>query len=58
MRVVSLIPSATEILFALDEQPVGISHQAEHLPGTDEIRVVTRSIPETGPVLGEHRNPC
>lgn len=47
MRVVSLIPSATEILFALDEPPVGVSHQCEHLPAADGIPVITEPVPDT-----------
>jgi iron complex transport system substrate-binding protein len=32
MRVVSLLPSATELLYALDVEPVGVSHSCDYPP--------------------------
>ncbi|WP_254824074.1 ABC transporter substrate-binding protein [Haloglomus halophilum] len=32
MRVVSLLPSATEIVYALGVEPVGVSHECDHPP--------------------------
>jgi iron complex transport system substrate-binding protein len=32
MRVVSLLPSATEMLYALGVEPVGVSHECDHPP--------------------------
>jgi iron complex transport system substrate-binding protein len=45
MRIVSLIPSATEILFALglDEQVVGVSHECDYPPAARSKRVVVQS---------------
>jgi iron complex transport system substrate-binding protein len=45
MRIVSLLPSATEILFALGlgEQVVGVSHECDHPPQARTKPVVIRS---------------
>jgi iron complex transport system substrate-binding protein len=45
MRIVSLLPSATEILFALglDEEIVGVSHECDFPPQARDRRVVIRS---------------
>ncbi|MFT4946750.1 MAG: iron complex transport system substrate-binding protein [Natronomonas sp.] len=43
MRVVSLLPSATEMLFALDIEPVGVSHECDHPPEAADIPAVNRS---------------
>ncbi|MFB6194364.1 MAG: cobalamin-binding protein, partial [Halobaculum sp.] len=32
MRVASLLPSATEICYALGVEPVGVSHSCDHPP--------------------------
>jgi len=45
VRVVSLLPSATEICFALGVEPVGVSHECDHpeaatdLPPVNELRI-------------------
>jgi len=44
MRVVSLLPSATETLFALGVEPVGVSHSCDHPPATNEIRTLTSTV--------------
>lgn len=41
MRVVSLLPSCTELLFALGLPPVGVSHSCDHPPSVAEIPTVT-----------------
>ncbi len=41
MRVVSLLPSCTELLFALGLRPVGVSHSCDHPPSVAEIPTVT-----------------
>jgi iron complex transport system substrate-binding protein len=45
MRIVSLLPSATEILFALgfDREVVGVSHECDFPPAARAKRVVIRS---------------
>jgi iron complex transport system substrate-binding protein len=43
MRVVSLLPSATEILYALDVEPVGVSHECDHPPRATEKPAVNRT---------------
>jgi iron complex transport system substrate-binding protein len=43
MRVVSLLPSATEILYALGVEPVGVSHECDHPPAARELPAVNRS---------------
>jgi len=45
MNVVSLLPSATEICFALGVEPVGVSHECDHppavrgLPAVNDVRI-------------------
>ena len=43
MRVVSLLPSATEIVYALGVEPVGVSHECDHPPAARERPAVNRS---------------
>lgn len=43
MRVVSLLPSATEICYALGLQPVAVSHECDHPPEATTRPVVDRS---------------
>src|SRR5882672_6299377 len=45
MRIVSLLPSATEILFALglDREVVGVSHECDFPPAAKNKRVVIHS---------------
>jgi iron complex transport system substrate-binding protein len=40
MRVVSLLPSATEMLYALDVEPVGVSHECDHPPAARDLPTV------------------
>jgi len=42
-RVVSLLPSATEIAYALGVEPVGVSHECDHPPAARELPAVNRS---------------
>lgn len=37
MRVVSLLPSATEMLYALGVEPVGVSHECDHPPEASRV---------------------
>jgi iron complex transport system substrate-binding protein len=41
MRVVSLLPSATELLFALGVEPVGVSHSCDSPPAARDLPVLT-----------------
>jgi iron complex transport system substrate-binding protein len=43
MRVVSLLPSATEIVHALGIEPVGVSHECDHPPAANDLPAVNRS---------------
>lgn len=43
MRVVSLLPSATEMLFALGVEPVGVSHECSYPPKARELPAVISS---------------
>lgn len=43
MRVVSLLPSATEMLYALDVEPVGVSHECDYPPAAEALPAVNRS---------------
>jgi len=43
MRVVSLLPSATEICFALGVEPVGVSSACDYPPAAESIPAVERS---------------
>lgn len=43
MDVVSLLPSATEICFALGVEPVGVSHECDHPPAARQLPTVNRS---------------
>ena len=54
MRVVSLLPSCTEVLFALGQRPVGVSHSCDHPPAVTELPTVTSTPVEyTGRSAGE-----
>jgi iron complex transport system substrate-binding protein len=46
MRIVSLVPSATEMLFALDlgEDVVGVTHECDYPPAARELPKVTRDV--------------
>ena len=45
MRIVSLLPSATEIVYALGlgEQLVGVTHECDYPPEARHVRVVSHS---------------
>jgi iron complex transport system substrate-binding protein len=43
MRAVSLLPSATEMLYALDVEPVGVSHECDYPPAAADKPAVNRS---------------
>lgn len=43
MRVASLLPSATEICYALDVEPVGVSHSCDYPPEAVDQPTLTRS---------------
>lgn len=49
MRVVSLLPSATEILYALDVAPVGVSHSCDYPPAARGAPTLTSTTVEHGP---------
>ena len=44
MRVVSLLPSCTEILFALGVKPIGVSHSCDHPEAVADIPTVTSTV--------------
>ncbi len=43
MRVVSLLPSATEMLYAIGVEPVGVSHECDYPPAASELPAVNSS---------------
>lgn len=43
MHVVTLLPSATEICFALGVEPVGVSHECNHPPVAEDLPSVNHS---------------
>jgi len=43
MRVVSLLPSATELCYGLGVEPVGVSHECDYPNAASELPVVIRS---------------
>jgi iron complex transport system substrate-binding protein len=50
MRIVSLVPHATELLFALGLGPdvVGVTHECDYPPAARELREVTRDVLPAG----------
>ncbi len=52
MRVVSLLPSATEMLYALGVEPVGVSHECDYPPAAKNLPSVidTRIDPTTSSI--------
>src|SRR5882757_5891928 len=50
MRIVSLVPSATEMLFALGLGPevVGVTHECDFPPAAQELPKVTRDLLPSG----------
>lgn len=55
MRIVSLLPSATEIVCALglDDQLVGVSHECDYPPKVQRLPKVTRTLIPTDATSGE-----
>ncbi len=55
MRIVSLVPHATELLFALGlgEQVVGVTHECDHPPQAAALAHVTRDLLPAGLSAGE-----
>jgi iron complex transport system substrate-binding protein len=55
MRIVSLVPHATELLFALGlgADVVGVTHECDHPPGAQCLRHVTRDVLAAGLDAGE-----
>src|SRR5262245_10067620 len=55
MRIVSLVPHATELLFALglDEQVVGVTHECDYPPAATARERVTRDVLPAGLSAGE-----
>ncbi|WP_293029825.1 ABC transporter substrate-binding protein [Natronococcus sp.] len=43
MRIVTTLPSATELVAALDLEPVGVSHECDYPPGVESLPSITRS---------------
>ncbi|MFW6000646.1 MAG: ABC transporter substrate-binding protein, partial [Halorubrum sp.] len=44
MRVASLLPSATETLFALGVEPVGVSHSCDYPPAARDLPTLTSTV--------------
>jgi iron complex transport system substrate-binding protein len=55
VRIVSLVPHATELLYALglDESVVGVTHECDWPPQTEEVARVTRDVLPAGLSSGE-----
>ena len=55
MRIVSLVPSATEMLFALGlgEQVVAVTHECDYPPAAEELPRVTRDALPSGLTAGQ-----
>lgn len=53
MRVVSLLPSATEIVYALGVEPVATSHECDYPPAADELPTVVESTIDTDASSGD-----
>jgi len=55
VRIVSLVPHATELLFALglDEEVVGVTHECDHPPAARSLPNVTRDALPAGLSAGE-----
>jgi iron complex transport system substrate-binding protein len=55
MRIVSLVPHATELLYALGlgDQVVGVTHECDYPPQTERARRVTRDVLPAGLTSGE-----
>src|SRR3954466_6102704 len=55
MRIVSLVPHATELLYALGlgDQVVGVTHECDYPPETADVPTVTRDVLPAGLSAGE-----
>ena len=55
MRIVSLLPSATEILCAmgLEDQLVGVTHECDYPPAVRDLPKVTRTLIPTDATSAE-----
>jgi iron complex transport system substrate-binding protein len=55
MRIASLVPSATELLFALDlgDSVVAVTHECDYPPGVEQLPHLTRSVIPEGLSPGE-----
>ncbi len=55
MRIVSLVPSATEMLFALGvgDEVIGVTHECDHPPETQDLPKITRDVIGPGLPPGE-----
>ena len=55
MRIVSLVPSATELLFALglNDEVIGVTHECDYPAEARELPQVTRDVIDTGLSAGE-----
>ena len=53
MRVVSLLPSATEMVYALGVEPVGVSHECDYPPEAGELPTVIDSCVDANGSSGE-----
>jgi len=53
MRVVTLLPSATEIVYALGIEPVGVSHECDYPPAAPDQPSVNRSRVDPTAASGE-----
>ncbi|QIB73655.1 ABC transporter substrate-binding protein [Halogeometricum borinquense] len=54
MRVVSLLPSATELLYGLGAEPLGVSHSCDYPPAARAKPVLTSTVIE----YGDDRSPA
>jgi iron complex transport system substrate-binding protein len=55
MRIVSLVPHATELLFALglEDEVIAVTHECDYPPQTRELPRVTRDVLPTGLPIGD-----
>ena len=55
MRIASLVPSSTEMLFALGlgESVIAVTHECDYPPGASDLEHLTRSVIPEGLSAGE-----
>ncbi|MFC4439566.1 MULTISPECIES: ABC transporter substrate-binding protein [Natrialbaceae] len=53
MRIVTTLPSATELVAALGLEPIGVSHECDYPPGAESIPSITRSRVDADASSGE-----